>query len=219
MAEFEYTPPSSFPYKDEILCDFDGVLADSFETFVQTANEILGKGPVNPDELEYLRGLSVFEIKEYFHLNAFQLFQLFRKGRREITKKMDDVQMFTGMETVVKELSESGRNFYIVSSNATSTIENFIERNNLSDYITDIYGDIGVTGKARGINKVLNRRGLEIDNSLYIGDEVRDILATRKIGMQCIATAWGYNTRKALAAYHPTAIADTPEQLGKLLRV
>ena len=219
MVEFEHTTPSNFSDKGEILCDFDGVLADSFEMFVQTANEILDKGPVNPAELEYLRSLSVPEIKKYFNLNAFQLFQLFRVGRREIAKKMANVQMFAGMEMVMRELSESGRNFYIVSSNTTGAIENFVDRNNLGDYITDIYGGIGVTGKTRGIKRVLNRKGLEIDNSLYIGDEVRDIQATRKIGMQCIATAWGYNTRKALAAHHPVAIADTPEELGELLRV
>lgn len=218
MAEFERVAPSSFADKDEILCDFDGVLADSFETFVETANDILDRGPVDPAELEYLRGLSVGEIKDHFHLNAIQLFRLFRKGRQEIAKKMASVQIFEGMGAVVKELSESGRNFYIVSSNNTHTIENFVDRNNLGGYITDIYGNIGVTGKVRGINKVVRQKGLEVDNSLYIGDEVRDILATRKIGMQCVAAAWGYNTPEALAAYHPTALAATPEHLGELLR-
>jgi phosphoglycolate phosphatase len=53
--------------------------------------------------------------------------------------------------------------------------------------------------------------------SYYVGDEVRDIVAAKEVGVSSVAVTWGYSRRSALEAERPDVLVDRPEQLGTLL--
>ena len=46
------------------------------------------------------------------------------------------------------------------------------------------------------INKIIKQNQAQKNNVFYVCDEVRDIEAARKSGIQSIAVTWGYNTRR-----------------------
>ena len=51
----------------------------------------------------------------------------------------------------------------------------------------------------------------------FVGDEVRDIEAGKKVGINTIAVSWGYNTKSALDKEHPDYLIDFPLELEKII--
>ena len=63
--------------------------------------------------------------------------------------------------------------------------------------------------KAKKIKKVLRKHDIKPSEMLYIGDEVRDIEACHKVGVDVIAVKWGYNTPAALEKCKPTFMIES----------
>jgi len=51
----------------------------------------------------------------------------------------------------------------------------------------------------------------------FVGDEVRDIEAGKKAGINTIAVSWGYNTKAALDKEHPDYLIDFPLELENII--
>ena len=71
--------------------------------------------------------------------------------------------------------------------------------------------------KDKVIKRVLKHERLDPSSAIYVGDEVRDIEAAKRLGMPCAAVAWGYNSDVLLASYAPMVVVRTPKQLEKVL--
>jgi len=61
--------------------------------------------------------------------------------------------------------------------------------------------------------QMLAREGLAKEAVLYVGDELRDIEASRKVGLRVIAVTWGLFGKEALEALNPDAVVETSEEL------
>jgi phosphoglycolate phosphatase-like HAD superfamily hydrolase len=53
---------------------------------------------------------------------------------------------------------------------------------------------------------------------IYVGDEIRDIEASRKAGVPVIAVSWGLNNGKIPESIKPDQIAYTPKDLLSCIR-
>ena len=53
---------------------------------------------------------------------------------------------------------------------------------------------------------------------IYVGDETRDIEATKRAKIPVIAVRWGFNSREILLTLKPNKIADTPSELMSCLQ-
>ena len=67
-------------------------------------------------------------------------------------------------------------------------------------------------GKATAIRKLLRREDVEPREFLYVGDEVRNVEAARKAGVDVAAVAWGYNAAELLSRHTPTYLWDNPDE-------
>ncbi|MCX6820719.1 MAG: HAD hydrolase-like protein, partial [Candidatus Aenigmarchaeota archaeon] len=70
-------------------------------------------------------------------------------------------------------------------------------------------------GKARRIKAIMKKHGYGRADVVYVGDEVRDIEAARKVGVKVIAVGWGINKSRRLKAEKPDFFVRTPVQLLK----
>lgn len=201
-----------------VVFDFDGTLADSFEVFIEVLAETLRRPPFSHEEIAELRGLPTREIMRKLNVKKWQLPRLATKGRRALGNRMDNVEPFKGMKSLLSDLHDSGCKIYILSTNDTSNIQNFIKKYGFEKYITRVYGDIGLFGKVKWLKKLLKREGLTAAECIYVGDETRDLEATRKAGLRCVAVAWGYGNPETLATYNPHALAKNPRGLQQILR-
>jgi phosphoglycolate phosphatase-like HAD superfamily hydrolase len=61
--------------------------------------------------------------------------------------------------------------------------------------------------------KILRRYGIRKEEVLYVGDEIRDITATKNIGVDIASVDWGYNSREGLEEHKPEYLISEPEEL------
>jgi phosphoglycolate phosphatase len=205
--------PSSQKIK-VIAFDFDGTLADSFEVFVHAAELALKrKQPFTAQEVEDLRQHSMREVITLLNIKKWQLPWFVIRGMREINRQNDSILLFQDIPEVLQSLSQSGYKLYIVSSHSKAGITKCLERYHLSEYFDQIYANVGLWGKPNALKKLQQQHNFNASECVFVGDEVRDIEAADKTGMQCIAVTWGFNTAKVLKAHNPTVIVDQPEDI------
>lgn len=204
-----------------LIFDFDGTIADTLEAIVTITNRLAvhyGYPQTTPERLKYLRALSTAELLAQSHVPLFQVPFLMRRVRRELHQDVDSIQPFKHLSDVLLALAADGFTIMIASSNAPSTIRPFLERHGLNNVFDQIYGNIGLLGKARSLRRIMRRHRLVPEEILYIGDETRDIEAAHCQGLAVAAVSWGFSDRTALEAQGPTFLVDTPEDLYQAVR-
>jgi phosphoglycolate phosphatase len=68
-------------------------------------------------------------------------------------------------------------------------------------------------GKSQKFATVLDALRVPRDDTIAIGDEIRDIDAARKTRLAAGSITFGYNTRDALERHHPDYLFDSYDQL------
>jgi phosphoglycolate phosphatase len=203
-----------------IIFDFDGTIADSFEVFARALEKILKrKQTLSDGEIANLRNSSFQEVIKKLDVKKWQLPVLVIKGRKEMGKHMDSVNVFDGIPEALKELFEQGYKLYIVSSNDGRSIANFLDKNQLGAYITRTQANIGLFGKVKTLNRLRKAEGFSADECIYVGDETRDIEAAAKAHMKCIAVGWGFSNPNKLRSYKPSIVVNNPKDLARSLNL
>ena len=195
------------------IFDFDGTIADSFDVFVETLQELVKlPKPLSSKDIEELRGLHTREVIKKLHVHWWQLPRFVREGRRKMAAKIDHVEIFPGLKDAVRLLADS-YNLYIISSNDMVAIQSFLEVNGLTNCFISIQAGAKIGSKKRHIRKLIRQNKLNSSDCVYVCDEVRDVRATKAADIKSIAVTWGYSTRKALEEAGPDALVDTPRLL------
>ena len=52
---------------------------------------------------------------------------------------------------------------------------------------------------------------------MYVGDEDRDIIASKKVNIKTIAVTWGFNSKEKLSREKPDYLVDSPMQVCELM--
>jgi phosphoglycolate phosphatase-like HAD superfamily hydrolase len=105
----------------------------------------------------------------------------------------------------------------VLSSNSRENILACLQANGIADHFESVVGYRRVLGKGEGIRRFLKGRASVGERAVYVGDEVRDVVAARKAGVDVAAVTWGYNTRELLSEHAPDYVIERPEQLLTLL--
>ena len=63
----------------------------------------------------------------------------------------------------------------------------------------------------------VRQMGLELADCVYVGDTEVDLATARNAGMACLAVSWGFRSREQLIEAGAGQIADSAEELEKLL--
>jgi len=199
-----------------IIFDFDGTIADSFDYITGFLAKEAGQS-LDAPQAETLRGQSMASIGRGFGHSWPRLMMLFFKGRRQMRRAIDQVKPFDGMPEVIEKLHAEGHELFIVTSNTVENVHKFLHHYDLHKYFLEVYGGAGLLGKPRYLKKLLKEQNLEKDDALYVGDEMRDVTAAESIGLRIIAVTWGFSRPSDLEAMEPTAIAEKPENIIKIL--
>ncbi len=198
-----------------ILFDFDGTIADTFQISVEITNQLAaeyGYKIVQTNEIAEIRNMPSKEILKRLGISLFKLPFLARRFRQELNKKFYDVHPHKGIKDALIELKKCGHRFGIITSNSQVNVASFLNKNdiNLFDFT---YSGSSIFGKDRTISKCLKDNKITRDDAVYVGDEVRDIDASRKARIKVIAAGWGYNTPDVLLQHKPDALVMQPSEL------
>ena len=67
------------------------------------------------------------------------------------------------------------------------------------------------------VNLALQELGVTAEEAVYVGDSDVDLLTAKNSGLPCISVLWGFRDRDFLLAHGATSLAETPEDVTKLL--
>jgi phosphoglycolate phosphatase-like HAD superfamily hydrolase len=197
-----------------LIFDFDGTIADSFELAVDIFHTVSGRSKkLTAEEIRTLRGHSTPEILQKLGIRWWQMPRLVSRGLHMAHYRLDEIEPFPGLGPILFELHNRGHRLFIVSSNRTRNIEQFLVTHDIRPFFEKIYGDIGLFGKAKALRKIVREQKIGVQDCVYIGDETRDIRAAQKVDMPVFAVTWGYNNEQSLVAERPSKLIRQPSEL------
>ena len=202
-----------------IIFDFDGTIADSLEAVGDIFYEMTRHRDLSDDEIAKLRQLSLRQIAKQLDVRWWQIPRLVMRGRKIMAERTDEIYIFKDMADVIKQLKAENHKLLIISSNSTTTIHSVLRRENLDKYFDKIYGGIGLFSKARSLRRIIWSNRLSRKTCFYIGDEERDIEASTRVGIHCIAVEWGFSDIKRLRELHPYGLAMQAKDIVKIINM
>ncbi len=201
-----------------VLFDFDGTLADSFPWFVGVLNGVAdryGFRPVQPDEVEMLRGSDARQIMAHLRVPLWKLPVIADHMRRLMARDIDRITPFDGVSALLRTLTERGVTVAIVSSNSIDNVRRVLGPD-AAGCVAHFACGSSLFGKPAKFSRILRDTGIPVAGALAIGDEVRDIEAARKVGVACGAVTWGYARGDVLAARQPDHLFHRIDDIAAL---
>jgi phosphoglycolate phosphatase len=199
-----------------IIFDFDGTIADSFDLVLDLFYELTGIRQFSEAEIVELKKLSLRNAAKIIHLSPRQLPFLLIKGRTRMGRRLNEISPFPGIDKALKQLKDEGHRLFIISSNSGHNVTTFLETHRLADNFEEIYGGVGLLGKASVLRKVMHRKKLAPEDTYYVGDEARDIIAAKHAHVYSLAVSWGYNDVSLLEKEQPYRILKKPKDILSL---
>ncbi|HYH74391.1 MAG TPA: HAD hydrolase-like protein [Candidatus Saccharimonadales bacterium] len=198
-----------------LIFDFDGTLADSFELVVEVAHELTGVRMRTPEEIAELRRLPLLTAIHRMGVSWWMVPRLWAIFRKRMYSRMHEVKPFPGVPTLLSDLHKEGHHLLVMSSNREQNVRACLRAHNLEHYFGGVYHG-SVFNKARALRLILRRNKQLPETAYYIGNEILDVAAAHKVGMQAIAVTWGGNDREALELAKPDLLADKPQAIREL---
>jgi phosphoglycolate phosphatase len=201
-----------------IIFDFDGTIADSFEVIISIIKKLThGNDGINESKIRELRKQPTGQIIKSLNVRTWQLPLLLLRGRFMMRSRMNEIKIFDGMPKTIQELHAEGHNLFIVSSNSPHNVNKFLKKHRLGELFVDIEGNVSLFGKDKSLRKVIKKNSLVPRETWYVGDETRDIVAATATDLRSIAVTWGFTDREVLAVDRPTALAEKPADIMTIL--
>ena len=189
-------------HRSIVLFDFDGTLADTFETGASLINEFAGKFGYKTIDFANSRNLSARELVKLSGVKWWQIPRLVRFFRKESAKNANKIKPCKGVPEFLQSIAQSA-DLGILTTNSTATVECFLRNNNLDGYFGYLKTGVPLFGKRRALSRSVRALRKMYSFVLYVGDEIRDIEACRKAGVDIISVSWGFNSHQVLAKANP----------------
>jgi len=196
-----------------VILDFDGTLVESQSIFISCINELgnaFGYGQIEPGP-EFREKSARELLTRVLGLLPEQVPFWTQKFKDQLSRNMGSAIMVKGMR---EALSALRKDYWIgiVTSNTEGTVRNILTRSGV-EQVDFIWAEAPIFEKDKAIEGLLAKYTLSPEETIYIGDEVRDIDACRKVGIKIIAVSWGFNSKAVLERKEPDYLAETPMQL------
>lgn len=207
-------------YKKILIFDFDGTIVDSKELLFNTFNQLshkYGYKEIKKEEIEFHRNKTIKELLQLLGISWIKLPLLLIEYRKNYSKSISNIKSIVNMNEVLQKLHKNNYLLGIVSSNSKENILTFLKKNKL-DIFSVIYSGRSLFGKDRILANLINKHKFIKEQVIYIGDEVRDIEAAKKVGLKIIAVTWGFQSKLILEKYNPDFIVNNPTELYTLIQ-
>jgi len=199
-----------------LIFDFDGTLVDTYQMVINAINHFAYE--YKYDEIldaEWWRWRDIKNIiSKDLKLKLRQLPSYIYKVKKEFHRHAESIVFFNGIIDVLDQLKDNFQ-LGILSSSKSETIEQTLKKYNV-DCFDFVCWDSGFFWKHRKLKKLCREQKLDARNIIYIGDEVRDIKASKRFGIQNISVTWWFATPNLLKSYEPTFLVDEVVELLKV---
>ena len=195
--------------KDYLLFDLDGTLTDPKEGITKAVQYALKHYGIQVDDLDSLCPFIGPPLKDSFQ----KYYDFSEQQAKEAIQVYREYFSVTGW---------SQNKLYLATSKPEVFAKQILEHFDLASYFEFVGGaDLEETrvGKGDVIQYVLDTCGLsdKKEKILMIGDREHDVLGARKQGLECVGVLFGYGDRKEMEDCHAAYIAESINELRKML--
>lgn len=213
--------------KDYLLFDLDGTLTDPKEGITKAVQYALKHYGIQVDDLNSLCPFIGPPLKDSFQkyydfpeAQAKEAIQVYREYFS--VKGWSQNKVFPGIPEMLGELKAAGKKLYLATSKPEVFAKQILEHFGLTSYFEFIGGaDLEETRVRKGdvIGYVLENCGLfdKKEKILMVGDREHDVLGAREQGIECVGVLFGYGDRAEMEACHAAYIAESINELRKML--
>ncbi len=201
-----------------VLFDFDGTLVDSLNIVIDVYNQLADKyeaKKIEQKDIAHIKGLSATEKAKFldfklykFPLLALDIYKLYKHS-------IKDLFLFDGIKALLEELNACSVQIAIVSTNSEQNIRECLEHNQI-DFINEIICSNNMFGKNEDIKRFIKKHKLKDSEVIYVGDEIRDIIAGKKSGVRVIWVSWGYDQIDNAKKEQPNYIVHNPHEIVRI---
>lgn len=199
-----------------IVFDFDGTLADTIDLAINIFNKIAHEYNLKEIKEEDKLALSTQKPKDLlkiYDITKIKVVLLLLRIRKEMGLHLNELKIVNDIKEALQELKDAGFRLGILTSNSKNNVGAFLDNNGLSDLIDFIYSGKSLFGKDKVMKSMLDQERISKEDIIYVGDEIRDIEACKKVGIPVISVTWGLNKTDVLEALSPDQIANSPKEL------
>lgn len=194
--------------KKLIIFDFDGVLVNTLNLCFDIHKK------VNVD-------LTWEKFQDFSNGNFIETIRNAEKEKKHIIpddfygqykSKLGTFSINDILKSTIKLLSEKYI-ITIVSASFSYIIEDFMKKEKIENYFSDILGSNINKSKVIKINSLLEKYKINPKDTVFITDTLGDILSGNECKVNSIGVTWGLHGRKTLEKGHPIVIIDDPRDL------
>jgi phosphoglycolate phosphatase len=202
-----------------VVWDFDGTLADSLPISLEIFNRMAAEHGFRPvTDPDLVRTMTVLRFIRAHKIPLFRVPRLVKKFLAHQSTMMSATPLYPELARLLCDIRDTGTQQGIVSFNKERNIRVCLQANEVEHQFQFVVGCGGIFGKKRALRKVLKSNPYKRHEVLYVGDEVRDVVAARKAGVDVAAVSWGFNAPDVLARHRPTFLLTHPGELLDAIR-
>lgn len=204
-----------------LIFDFDGTIADTMPILIDIYNKIsidFNSKKISNEDIERLRKLSIRKLLKELNISKIKFPFIVKKAKKKLKDVILEIDVISDMDNLIKILNSQGYILGILTSNTVENVNIFLKNHKMRKEFSFINSSGSLFGKAKVLNNLIDKYKLDKKNIIYIGDEVRDIEASKSVGINVIGVTWGLNSYEALLSAKPSSIANSTEELFKLIK-
>jgi phosphoglycolate phosphatase len=171
---------------------------------------------MTPENIEQLRAMSISERCKYLNVPVYKIPFIVAKFLKLYKGSVPLLQFCNGADKMLAALSGKNMPIAVISTNSQQNISRFFDMKGIK--VNDIFCSSRLHGKDSVIRKFLKAKKLLPTEILYVGDEARDIIACRKVGVKAAWVSWGYDSVQAIENTPPDYIIHSPQELLETYR-
>lgn len=201
------------------IFDFDGTIADTHHYIVEISNKLSEEfhyAKIRPEELSELKHKTAQEIIRHLNIPLLKIPTIIARAKKEFQNDILDLNPIQGLNEILPAIKAAGIQIGILSSNAIDNIKTFLTHHGL-DIFDFVHSTPSIWGKHLCLNKLIATKNIPLESIIYIGDELRDIQAAKKLGVKIAAVTWGYNSEESLQKLNPDYLCRRPSDLLDLI--
>lgn len=205
--------------KNTIIFDFDGTLANTYPHILKIINGFAkkyGYYELSLKESKKVGNLTYKELIRKYKIPIYKIPFLLHEGKVQLNKEIEKIDVFPGIKKVINNLKKKKFTLGILSSNSIENIEKFLKKHDLMIF-DFIVSELNLFGKDRALKNLIKKYHLDIEKTIYVGDEIRDIEACKKVGLEIISVTWGFNSKEFLEKSKPTYLIEKAEEILEII--
>ena len=210
-----------------IIFDLDGTLVDSAEDLRAAVNRLfgeLGLRPIEADEIKAMIGDGVLKLVERALVAANadpaqkdmllpRFLEIYQANPATRTR------CYPGVAETLKVLQHRAFRLAVVTNKPVLATNKILEALSLSEFFPVVIGGDSLRKRKPDpaqLFEAAQQLGVNVDQTLMVGDNIHDVEAAHAAGMRCVAVSYGYHHRPP-SEFNADRLIDRFDELPSLV--